>query len=295
MPENRARNYVFPLFLILVGVALFMEQLGKWHLNWLNVLRLWPLLLVLIGLQIILRNVRWGGIVSLILTVALMALIVVFALTGSREDALSGQTLNYPIAGIKSAIVRMDVGVGQLEITPLRSAGNLYEARIDYDSERTTLLHDVQVAGNEANVHLKSSQAGGGIFGWNADEAWRVALSPDVSIRLDIHTGVNRADIDLTSLKLSRLGLDVGVGQTQVVLSGEGSYRATINGGVGSLVVEIPQGTEARIRLNTGVGAVKVDDRFIHEGKYYTSEGYERAKEKLDIDISGGVGSITIR
>jgi hypothetical protein len=52
---------------------------------------------------------------------------------------------------------------------------------------------------------------------------------------------------------------------------------------------------EARIRVDGGLGAIDVGRRYEHQGKYYVTEGYATAEDKADIEIDGGVGSITIR
>ncbi len=296
MPENKARSYILPLALIIVGLALLLDQLGIWYLNWANVVRFWPLILVFIGLEILSRKTRWGGIISLVLAVAFVAVILVVAVpNGPREQGTAEERLNYPLKGIQEADVRLDAGVGRLEITPLADSGNLYEADIAYDKARTTFTHDVTANGNVARVELRARQSGWVPFGRDANESWLVRLSPDVPTRLNINTGVNRSEIDLTGLKLTRLDLNVGVGQTTVILSGEGSYRATVKGGVGALTVEIPKGMEARIQINRGVGSAHVDGRFSQDGNIYVSDGYDRATNKLDLDIDGGVGSVTVR
>jgi len=298
MPENRARSYILPILLIVAGVALLLDQLGIWYLNWASVSRFWPLILVLVGLDIILRRARWGAAISLVLVVAFVALVLLFVLPeGPRERGLASEMLNYPAQGIKAANVRLEVGVGRLQVVPLKDSGNLYEAQIDYDKGRTTLTHDATVSGDTAHVELKGTQSGWVPFGRSSTDTWRVWLNPNVPVRLDIVAGVNRSDLDLTGIQLTRLNLNVGVGQTTAILSGEGAYEASINGGVGALTVEIPRGMEARIRIDSGVGAVEVDERFAREGKskYYVSQGYATAKDKLDLDIDGGVGSIIVR
>jgi hypothetical protein len=71
---------------------------------------------------------------------------------------------------------------------------------------------------------------------------------------------------------------------------------ARVNGGVGNIVVEIPTGVAANIRLDRGLGNVSVDERrFPRSGDHYLSEGFATAERKLELDIDGGVGNITVR
>ena len=67
--RGHGRGVLGPLLLILLGVALLLDTLGIWSLDWADVWRLWPLLLVLAGLQIIFSRTAWGGLVSLLVVV----------------------------------------------------------------------------------------------------------------------------------------------------------------------------------------------------------------------------------
>lgn len=61
------------------------------------------------------------------------------------------------------------------------------------------------------------------------------------------------------------------------------------------MTVEIPETIEARIRVDKGVGSLTVGRRYELQGRYYVTEGYESAGDRVDVDIDGGVGSITVR
>jgi hypothetical protein len=40
---------------------------------------------------------------------------------------------------------------------------------------------------------------------------------------------------------------------------------------------------------------VHVNGNFQRQGSYYTSPGYATAEERIELDVDGGIGSITIQ
>jgi hypothetical protein len=60
-------------------------------------------------------------------------------------------------------------------------------------------------------------------------------------------------------------------------------------------VVIIPAGMAARIEATTGLGQVHVIGSYQREGTISISPGYDNAANRVDLVVSGGVGSITVR
>ena len=298
MPENRSRRFIFPLVLILIGVVLMVEQLGIWSLNWAGLWQLWPLILVFIGLEILFRHTRASGVVSLLLAIGVVALVAVLLLSGKpQRPGYEREAFSYPLKGLEAASVRLEVGVGRLEVRPLDDGDRVLEAEIQYDKGAARLIRDISEKDKEIRVTLRTT-GGGRVwspFSRSLEENWRIGLSTRIPLSLDINSGVNRSRLDLTGLKLRRLALNAGVGDSEVTLPDAGAYEVSINGGVGAVKLEIPERMEARIRVDGGLGAIDVGRRYEHQGKYYVTEGYAAAEDKADIEIDGGVGSITIR
>ena len=297
MPENRNRSLVFPLLLILIGAVLLLERLGLWSLNWARLGQLWPLILVFLGLEILLRHTRVGGVVSLLVALSIVALVAILLFSGGpRQVDYTRETFSYPLEGLKAASVRLEVGVGQLEVSPLEDSDQVLEAEIQHGNA-TRLIREISEKDQEIRVALKTT---GGSQAWNplgrsVEEDWRIGLSTQIPLSLEINSGVNRSRLELTGLKLKRLALNAGVGETEVTLPETGTYEVSIKGGVGAVKVEIPESMEARIRVDGGLGAVDIGERYEQQGKYYVTKGYARADDKADIEVDGGVGAITIR
>ena len=299
MDAERHQRLVWPLLLILTGLLLLLNQLGVLSLSWYAIWHLWPLVLVLIGLDILLNHTRLGAVVFLVVSSAVILLAVaLLPRLGHRASNLEDMALSHPVAGIESAEVRLQVGVGELTVSATEDAEHLYEALVTHDPSHTKIIHDVATEGDVARIRLRSEHQrspAGGVAG----DRWQVSLNAGVATHLRIDGGLNKIRLDLGGLRLSGLVVNMGVGEVQATLPSRGAYEAAFDGGVGALTLVVPTDAMVRIRVDAGLGQVTVPARYARDGSYYVSEGYERAQalgdDVIEIDIDGGIGAITIR
>ena len=295
MRQHHQWSLTWPILLIVVGSLLLLDQVGILALSWARLWRLWPLVLVLIGLEMVLGRSRAG-----VLAYFMLASVLIVGVVGLAPSAWSGlkrsgmRYLSYDGRGVDAATVRIEMGVGELEVSPLEDSSMLYEADVSYDKQRTDVGATVTRDGARAEVLLKSTHHGWSPWGGRALDKWRVRLNSGVPIRLDVSSGVNRARLDLGHLALTRLDLRMGVGDVELALSDTGPYHAYIDGGVGRLDIRIPSEIEARIRVDGGLGDVKIGPRFRRAGRYYATAGYDASPEAIDVDIDGGIGVISV-
>ena len=74
-----------------------------------------------------------------------------------------------------------------------------------------------------------------------------------------------------------------------------GATTVRAESGAASLTIEVPAGVAARIRSRMALGSSQVDEaRFPRVGDGYESPDYATAANRVDIDISGGVGSVKV-
>lgn len=297
MSERRTGSIVWPIILILAGALLLLDQLGVIDVSVAALLRLWPLILVLVGLELLLRGQRVSGVVTAVLVlvvVAVGAAIVWPALTAG--NALETRDYTFPAAGIDSAVILLDIGVGDVQVYALEGGeADLIEATVRYARDRMEVRTDDRVSDGVATIEIASESRGVWFpFGEDSTE-WRIGLSPDVPARLAVNAGVGTAHVDLTGMDIAGMDLDGGVGRFEIVLPASGEFPVNIEGGVGTISVTVPTGLEARARIDEGLGSVDVSSRFRRNGRIYTTPGYDDAVARADIDIDGGIGTIVIR
>lgn len=132
-------------------------------------------------------------------------------------------------------------------------------------------------------------------WGWGdrRDNVWSLQLNRTAPLRLKVSTGVGTSTINLESLHVT--SLDVNVGRTMVTLPEHGQLLAQIDGGVGETEVTIPASMAAKIRVRAGLGNMQIGSRYQRQGDYYLSPNYDTATNRVELTVNGGIGSITIR
>lgn len=262
---------------------------GFWNSFWI----FWPLALIVGGLNFILKDSKQRF--PILLGVALVGGLGLFGWSRVSGAEGSSQAISEDLKGATQADITLSPGVGRLELSSLeQNSTKAIEGQIELvRGER--LEHSAALSGNTLKVRLEAQSNS---IGLNArrPEGWKLRLSPKVSLRLNVNSGVGENVLDLSGLKLSDLEVTSGVGRTEVRLSSQGQYSAKIEGGVGALEVNVPSTVGLRLHVSTGLGGAELPTNLISKGeKTYESADYQTAKNRVDLEISSGVGGIVVR
>jgi hypothetical protein len=301
--RKRGRSMFGPVLLIAAGIFLLLANLNMLpSLNWQAALRLWPLLLIFVGMNILVRQVprpagTWLSALVAIAAVALFGYVLLFAEQIPFVDRLGGlaigtpnrEEISFPADDVSSANVVLHMAAPHAEVVGLEDSNDLVAGSVTY---RGDLLFDTTMSDGHAFVEL-DTVGDNALFSWvdpanwfdsEVAEDWRIGLNTQVplTIHLDLSSGSTNAD--LKSLNIAGLEVegssgratlalpsgnfdtiyDVGSGSVSLELPEEGRQRITIDGGSGSLTIVVPDSIEVRIVISdTGSGQLSVDnDRF---------------------------------
>lgn len=288
-----------PVVLIGLGVALLLINIGRLpDPNWYAALRLWPIFLILIGLNIIVLQVPRPVGSFLSLAVGLLCVgIFGYALFYSDQMTLpaglnelvtsewSQEELSVPLDEVEGAQIEIGLGPLGADLGALVDSQNLFEADIKYLGDYT---FEVDTADGQAEILLDARDVGLPFFGFITDldtrpddEPWRVGIAPNVPARLILHGGSGPGDFDLEELKLEgleysggsgstemnlpegvyNLDMDLGSGSSNVSLPTGGQTQLRISGGSGRLTIEVPRDIAVRLEVDDGSGSLDIQDR----------------------------------
>ena len=295
----RQRGLVGPIILIGLGVIFLLNNLGLlgWGI-WDVFFRLWPVLLIAIGLDILLgrRAPVFSLLVGLVLIAVFGAAIALSGMWMPGATTLSNTTIAQPLDGAQRANVELQVGVGTLRLSEMNEPDGLIAGTVQVGpDERVTRSFSV----NDGTAMYALRYESNRFFNWGQrsgdNNLWTLRLNPDVPLHLRIDSGVGMTDANLARLRLTALDIHTGVGQTIATLPAQGDLPVTIEGGVGETILTIPQGMAARITVEQGLGNVQVIGNYQHQDHRYISPAYNSATNRVDVQVKTGVGSIVIR
>lgn len=272
---------------------------------WLNLWRLWPMILVLVGIELLLA----GRIPWLALS-ALAAVVIVVGAVVTNSGAATAPTVSSvtrtdrkDLGGARQAAVTVRFDAGQLTIGPLEGATPDQLAMLTYEGPANLAPQvNYSVTGDLGRLEYATNDHGGpGFvpFGSSRSSAPRIDLNlnPNVPITsLSLKSGATDARLDLSELRVSSLDMSVGAASTWIRLPQAGTTTARIAGGASTITLEVPQGVAAQIRHRGGLSTVGVDqNRFPSVGDgVYRSADYDTAQNKVDVSLETGITTIQV-
>jgi hypothetical protein len=288
--ERRHAGVVWPAILILVGAVLLLNNLGLTSISWWDLLSLWPVLLIAIGLDLLVgRRSAWGAVLALFVILGLLAggLWLISSAGAIAEPAR--EQVAQSLQEASRANLEIDFAAGQLHITSGAAPNWLLEGTVQLHRGEQ-LEQSAQVVNGTLNAQLRSQgQWVTPLLVPAAQRGWELALNPDVPLQLVVNAG------DLRRLELTSLTGKMGVGRTIVTLPEQGVLEARLSSGVGELVVQVPPGLAVRVHPSPGLGTISVPTGYQHAGDVYTSPGYASAQNSVDLWVDNGVGLIRIQ
>ncbi len=132
--------------------------------------------------------------------------------------------------------------------------------------------------------------------GWAGALDWDFTLNPSLPLSLRLETGASESRLSLTDLQVRELHLKTGASSTTIDLPvNAGFTRVTVESGAAAVRIRVPQAVAASIQVRSALAGIHVDaSRFHRTGGGYASSDYDSAKNKVEIFVETGVGSVEI-
>jgi hypothetical protein len=224
----------------------------------------------------------------------LLAVTLLFGRSWFGSAGTKTETISQELGTAKQGEIFLTSGINVLRVSE-DSNDMLVKGTVDYSS-RESLERSFEMKGDTAVFRLESKGVNN-FFPWfsnNTGRNWDLQLSPEIPLALTLKAGVGEVHLDLSKLNLTNLELSTGVGATTIELPATGQIEASIEVGVGETTIRIPEGMAARIEAKAGIGNIKVSENFGRNGDAYVSSNYDSATNRVDLEVSGGIGQVTI-
>ena len=295
---NRRRNLFWPLLLIIIGALLLAQGLGLLPSGlWAALVQLWPVLLIVAGLDLL---IGWRSRGAAVLVAVLGALVVSVVLTWAalRASAIPPddvQLLYVARQGAERLSARIRFQTGQLSLGALAPSDYVLEgtahngAGDSVEQQYTVLGGEGRLALSQANNPLLAPFLAGRVGKNN----WELRLAPSLPLALEIDTGDASASLDLSGLALTSLDLTTGAGETHLSLP-PAAARASLHTGGGATTLTLPAGSAARLTIQPGRANITIPEHLTANGQTYTTPNFDPAAPFLDLDLSASTGPVTI-
>ncbi len=294
-------NHLFRgALLVIIGILLLLVNFGYIHPSiWWELLRLWPVLLIALGLKMI------GSKDSVLLSVLAILLVlgaIGYSYYSLQETALSGdlKKANFDQAmheDIEEVELTIHFGEGEID---LRGGTELLaEAKLDFIHQRPTWTYHEEETTGKLIIEQDTFASGRfpGRFSQGSHNIWNIKLNNEPAWSIVFNSGACKVEADFRDLDISRLIVNTGASDVNLTL-GEQSMDGEIVVKAGASNIELTFPKEAGVKISK-TGALSSDNldslNFIFEEDYYYSPNFYETEYVYEVDITTGVSSISVK
>jgi len=311
------------LVLVLIGAAILLNNFGYLHFHLQNIFRLWPIFLVIAGVNLVFVNNRTGWATALKAGVLIIGFgIVCFGNFGDNyrwwphhshnynfnysdddnkgdddnndngdDDTTSSKSFNLPYIANTRA-VELNISGGGTSYVLNDTTSNLFAANTRDDDNRYTLSSSSNDTSSVVNFKMNNRKH----FNFDSDHKQvTLKLSPKPVWSIDIEAGATALDFNLEKFRVKSLEIkggaasfDIKMGQPEVLTNIE------VNTGASGVNIKIPQNAACSIESNSALagndfaGFTKTHDNI------YETPGFSTAKNRFHIHINGGLSDFNV-
>ncbi|KKH96890.1 hypothetical protein EO95_03850 [Methanosarcina sp. 1.H.T.1A.1] len=245
----------------------------------------------------------------------LFALIAVLVLTSgcTEPGELRTESHSVDLGDAKSVHALVRMGAGNLELSG--GSEQLLNSTFTYNADALRPEIEYEVTDESGRLVVRQRDVSESITRREFRNEWKLRFNNDVPLLLSIEFGAGDGNLELGSLNLTEVDLQMGAGDVQMNLSGSQALTrlslemgvgdavvdlrgdwgqdldARIEGGVGALTLRLPETSGVRIKVKGGLGEIKAGD-LVQDGDAYVNEAYGSSDVTLDIEVEGGVGEV---
>jgi hypothetical protein len=288
----------WPGILILVGVFALLVNGGLVPVERLDRLAdLWPLILVVIGLEVVVRRALQGAAAEIA-----AALIVLLAICGAAAYVALGpsiptgtQTLDASgkVGSLNQASVQVDAGGATITMQGSSSLGDdLFRAHIEYSGVNPSVTMD----GATGEVRISQNNTSGFFF-QSRRFALTLQLNSSVPWKIAVNSGAASDDFMLATVRVMSIDVNAGASKEDITVGDpSGTVAITINGGAPTVNVHRPPGAAASVSVSGGAASLSFDGRQSKAVGTLTAKtsDYDHASDRYQIRVDGGAANVTV-
>lgn len=303
------------LILLFIGGVLLLDNLNVIDFYWRSVFHLWPVVLIVIGVNLLVPRRGIGPLISITVTVIALAFLAYQGTFPPRhswwmgndrgwgtEEPTEGQRHSEPSKGVFTHDYDSTVAEAYLDI---KGGAVAYEITGHTDklfhAEASSVFgsHHLETVTKDTVTHLTFSMKSNKKGSWklNTGENWaNIMLSTHPAWHINLDMGAGSAEFDLTAYNIASLRFKGGAAAFEAKL-GMPMKETTIlaESGVASIAIEIPKAAACRIVVESGLSSKDFPGFTKQNDGAYVTENYTDTTNKYIINLRGGLSAFTVK
>lgn len=331
---NREK-FIWGVILLLTGVVLLLDNLNVFDFYWGAVFRMWPLIIVVIGVNLLLPKRGAGKVVSLLASVVAVLFLVSVGIRtpagsfwgfegrdwsprwldrlddrtaerrsqrGEIREGNSSSRVSFTNTFTRDfdpVITKADLRISGGAVTY-----EIEEATDDYLfwalNESTIGSHifeykSLSDTSAQLDFKMENSKESSWNLGSSKNEA-KIRLHKDPVWNIALSMGAGSAEFDLRPYKVSGLDMQCGASSIETKLGRPyGHSTLAFNGGAASVEIEIPADVACKIVVSSALTSKDFPGFDKQSDGSYTTPGYHDTGDRYTIRLSGGLSSFSVK
>ncbi|WP_130805896.1 LiaF transmembrane domain-containing protein [Senegalia massiliensis] len=287
----KGRNLSLGLIFIALGTLWILGNMEIINFSIFDIMRsffnLWPLILVIIGINIITKNNTLKTILWILFIVIVIGYSFYINDSNYEEHIYTEEAVELNEDTIKGEL-NLDLGATKYDVVSKDNESNLayIKSNKNYQTkERVSNSSQILTISNDLS------------HSFSDDNKLNVNINNNIVWSIDIDTGASNGELNLENVKVQNLELDMGAGKIDAKL---GSLNNTtyinIESGASKIVLNIPEDAGLKIEMDGALNSTNIDDLNLVESQddMLVSQDYAKRETKFDIKVDMGVGSFKI-
>ncbi|MDR6940314.1 LiaI-LiaF-like domain-containing protein [Mucilaginibacter pocheonensis] len=318
--------------LVCIGAIFLLNNFGYIDFHWMNVIHLWPIFLIMGGVNLVFANNRtaWATILKLSVVILGFGLLLFghferYSFWPGRynfhynddnnndnndsddDDDSDSSGTDHGVVKIEGSSVfnkeytpdaklaRLNVSGGGTTYTLNDTTSQLFKAetkefygKYEFNSSKEDSVYvlDLKMKNNKG-WHFDSDE--------NKSNMANIKLNPNPVWDINVQTGATKLDFDLSKFKIKNLTLKGGAASFDVKLGNPlASTNVEVSTGVSEVNINVPKEAACSIRTNSGLSSNEFAGFDKKDDNRYETPGFDAAKTKIYIHMSGGVSDFKV-
>lgn len=295
------------VFFVSIGGLLLLGNYTDLDFSWNSAWKFWPMVLVLIGISILVKNQIGknivGGLAGIILALTLYASVSAttnifrndlhFVFDGDENTVYDTTYFHQEYNdSIKTASLNFNGGAGEfrllvpteklVEINTIGYEGN-YKLKRDDEGTRSNIYFDMKKTKVKFGNH-------------NYKNSVEMSLNSKLDWELNFDVGAASVDLDLTPYIVSKIDIDMGAAALNLKLGDLSEIvRLKVDAGASDIDILVPESVGCEIKSDAALSSKNYEGFTKFNKDVYRTENFDSAKKKIFIDIDCGVSSIDVK
>lgn len=303
----RTEKVIWGLLLVFIGGILLLQNFGVIDFYWEVIFRFWPVILILIGANLLFSrdDSRTGAIISVMLTLLALGFITYKGITlndeespwtfNNNDDSVEESATNTFIEeyndSIGKAVLNIEGGATRYVLKDTTS--NLFSADVkksfgNYSLLRTiddsTQVLNFKMSGKN-NWELKDNDGNKATIKLNSTPVWDIHLQ----------MGAGTANLDLSPFKINNLSIKGGAASFEIKLAEPvQATTVSVETGVSKIEIFIPRSAACKISTESGLSSTDFKGFTRQQDGTYTTGNYNDSIKSIVLNLKGGLSKFKV-